>query len=67
MDKLLMKGLPRLEVQKDTVCAGCQYGKVIDCHTQKPSIRSGQEAISIRDYIHSDSAQSNLAFNLLVH
>lgn len=27
MKRLMLKGLPQLEVRKDTVCAGCQYGK----------------------------------------
>lgn len=26
MKKLMLKGLPQLEVRKDTICAGCQYG-----------------------------------------
>jgi len=27
MKRLMLKGLPQLEVRKGTVCAGCQYGK----------------------------------------
>ncbi|GKV15082.1 hypothetical protein SLEP1_g25883 [Rubroshorea leprosula] len=27
MNKSMMKGLPKLELHKDVVCAGCQYGK----------------------------------------
>ncbi|RVW66752.1 Retrovirus-related Pol polyprotein from transposon RE1 [Vitis vinifera] len=27
MKKSMLKGLPQLEVRKDTICAGCQYGK----------------------------------------
>ena len=26
MDKSMVKGLPQLEVHKDTMCEGCQYG-----------------------------------------
>jgi len=46
----MLKGLPQLEVRKDTVCAGCQYGKA----HQLPYKESKFKAKEPLELVHSD-------------
>ncbi|KAE8675571.1 tir-nbs resistance protein [Hibiscus syriacus] len=48
--KLMLKGLPQLDVRTDTVCAGCQYGKA----HQLPYDESKFKAKEPLELIHSD-------------
>ncbi|KAL0378499.1 UNVERIFIED_CONTAM: putative mitochondrial protein [Sesamum radiatum] len=48
--KSMLKGLPKLEVRRDTVCAGCQYGKA----HQLPYEESNFRAKEPLELIHSD-------------
>ncbi|RVW59275.1 Retrovirus-related Pol polyprotein from transposon TNT 1-94 [Vitis vinifera] len=41
MKKSMLKGLPQLEVRKDTICAGCQYAKRISCRMKS---QNGKQA-----------------------
>ncbi|XP_035842111.1 uncharacterized mitochondrial protein AtMg00810-like [Helianthus annuus] len=50
MDKDLVSGLPKLEVNKEIVCAGCQYGKA----TQLPFKKSDYQASAPLELVHSD-------------
>lgn len=50
MKKSMLKGLPQLEVRKDTICAGCQYGKA----HQLPYEESKWKAKGPLELIHSD-------------
>lgn len=50
MDKSMVKGLPQLEIHKDTVCEGCQYGKA---HRQ-PYTEAKYQAKKPLEIIHSD-------------
>jgi transposase InsO family protein len=50
MKKLMLKGLPQLEVRTDTVCAGCQYGKA----HQLPYAESKFKAKKPLELVHSD-------------
>ncbi|CAL5324316.1 unnamed protein product [Camellia sinensis] len=50
MKKLMLKGLSQLEVRKDTICAGCQYGKA----HQLPYEESKWKAKGPLELIHSD-------------
>ncbi|KAE8669333.1 hypothetical protein F3Y22_tig00112249pilonHSYRG00290 [Hibiscus syriacus] len=48
--KSMLKGLPQLDVRTDTVCAGCQYGKV----HQLPYDESKFKAKEPLELVHSD-------------
>ncbi|KAM1906652.1 hypothetical protein ACFX14_026396 [Malus domestica] len=48
--KLMLKGLPQLDVRTDTVCAGCQYGKA----HQLPYKESKFKAKEPLELVHSD-------------
>ncbi|XXG49381.1 hypothetical protein AAC387_Pa02g3583 [Persea americana] len=50
MDKSMVKGLPQLEVHKDTVCEGCQYGKA----HQQPYTEAKYQAKKPLEIIDSD-------------
>jgi len=50
MKRSMLKGLPQLEVRKDTVCAGCQYGKA----HQLPYKESKFKAKEPLELVHSD-------------
>ncbi|KAI3513963.1 hypothetical protein L1887_12232 [Cichorium endivia] len=50
MKKQMVRGLPQLEVRKDVVCAGCQYGKA----HQQPFERSGYTSKAPLELVHSD-------------
>ncbi|RVW91817.1 Retrovirus-related Pol polyprotein from transposon TNT 1-94 [Vitis vinifera] len=50
MKKSMLKGLPQLEVRKDTICAGCQYGKA----HQLPYEESKWKTKGPLELIHSD-------------
>ncbi|CAL9014755.1 unnamed protein product [Prunus brigantina] len=50
MKKSMLKGLPKLDVRTDTVCAGCQYGKA----HQLPYEGSKFKAKEPLELIHSD-------------
>ncbi|KAL4352591.1 hypothetical protein GQ457_06G020380 [Hibiscus cannabinus] len=50
MKKSMLKGLPKLEVRTDTICAGCQYGKA----HQLPYEESKYRANEPLELIHSD-------------
>jgi len=50
MKRSMLKGLPQLEVRKDKVCAGCQYGKV----HQLPYKESKFKAKEPLELVHSD-------------
>lgn len=50
MRKKLVTGLPQLEVNKETICVGCQYGKA----HQKPFEKSDFQARQTLELIHSD-------------
>ncbi|KAE8669328.1 tir-nbs resistance protein [Hibiscus syriacus] len=48
--KLMLKGLPQLDMRTDTVCAGCQYGKA----HQLPYDESKFKAKEPLELVHSD-------------
>ncbi|KAI4353893.1 hypothetical protein L6164_002814 [Bauhinia variegata] len=48
--KLMLKGLPQLDVRTDTICAGCQYGKA----HQLPYEESKFKAKEPLELVHSD-------------
>ncbi|CAH9133317.1 unnamed protein product, partial [Cuscuta epithymum] len=50
MKKEMLKGLPKLEIHDDVVCAGCQYGKA----HQLPYEKSKFRAKAPLELIHSD-------------
>ena len=50
MKKSMLKGLPQLEVRKDTICAGCQYDKA----HQLPYEESKWKTKGPLELIHSD-------------
>ncbi|KAL0405347.1 UNVERIFIED_CONTAM: Retrovirus-related Pol polyprotein from transposon RE2 [Sesamum latifolium] len=50
MKKSMLKGLPKLEVRRDTVCAGCQYGKAHQLPYEKSNFRAKEPL----ELIHSD-------------
>ena len=50
MKKSMLRGLPKLEVREDTVCAGCQYSKA----HQLPYGESKFRAKAPLELIHSD-------------
>ncbi|KAL0352357.1 UNVERIFIED_CONTAM: Retrovirus-related Pol polyprotein from transposon TNT 1-94 [Sesamum calycinum] len=50
MKKSMLKGLPKLEVRKDTVCAGCQYGKAHQLLYEESNFRAKEPL----ELIHSD-------------
>ena len=50
MQKQVVKGLPQIDIRKDIVCAGCQYGKTY----QLPYKESEHRLKTPLDLIHSD-------------
>ncbi|KAL0427813.1 UNVERIFIED_CONTAM: Retrovirus-related Pol polyprotein from transposon RE2 [Sesamum latifolium] len=50
MKKSMLKGLPKLEVRRDTVCAGCQYGKAHELPYEESNFRAKEPL----ELIHSD-------------
>ncbi|KAL0402266.1 UNVERIFIED_CONTAM: Retrovirus-related Pol polyprotein from transposon RE2 [Sesamum latifolium] len=50
MKKSMLKGLPKLEVRRDTVCAGCQYGKAHQLPYEESNFRVKEPL----ELIHSD-------------
>ncbi|KAG6471563.1 hypothetical protein ZIOFF_069007 [Zingiber officinale] len=50
MQKLMLKGLPQLDIRTDTICAGCQYGKA----HQLPYQESNFKAKEPLELVHSD-------------
>ncbi|KAL0377901.1 UNVERIFIED_CONTAM: Retrovirus-related Pol polyprotein from transposon RE1 [Sesamum radiatum] len=50
MKKSMLKGLPKLEVRSDTVCAGCQYGKAHQLPYEESNFRTKEPL----ELIHSD-------------
>ncbi|KAL0420217.1 UNVERIFIED_CONTAM: Retrovirus-related Pol polyprotein from transposon RE1 [Sesamum latifolium] len=50
MKKSMLKGLPKLEVRRDTVCAGCQYGKAHQLSCEESNFRAKEPL----ELIHSD-------------
>ncbi|GKV08051.1 hypothetical protein SLEP1_g19738 [Rubroshorea leprosula] len=50
MNKSMVKGLPKLEVRKDAVCAGCQYGKAHQLPYQESKFKA-KEPLQL---VHSD-------------
>ncbi|KAJ0431334.1 putative RNA-directed DNA polymerase [Helianthus annuus] len=49
-DKALVRGLPRVQINKEVVCSGCQYGKA----KQQPFPSSTFQAIEPLQLVHSD-------------
>lgn len=49
-DKALVRGLPRVQVNKEVVCSGCQYGKA----KQQPYPSSTFQATEPLQLVHSD-------------
>ncbi|KAH0642694.1 hypothetical protein KY289_033668 [Solanum tuberosum] len=50
MEKSMLKGLPKLSVRTNVICAGCQYGKA----HQLPYVESKYKAKEPLELIHSD-------------
>jgi hypothetical protein len=50
MQKHVLKGLPQMDIQIDTVCAGCQFGKA----HQLPYKESEHQSMTPLELIHSD-------------
>ena len=50
MNKMMLKGLPQLEVRDDIICAGCQYGKAHQLPYEESKFRAKEPL----ELVHSD-------------
>lgn len=51
MKNLMVKGLPRLDIKVDIVCAGCQYGKTHKLPSKESNLKSKEPLELIHSYM----------------
>lgn len=55
LKKMMLKGLPQLDIRADTICAGCQYGKAHQLPYQESKYRAKEPL----ELVHSDLSEKS--------